>query len=368
MDFASLMKSKISASKTGGATGKATSNLEPTDKYLRRSEVEKNRESKYLADQAERERARQEKESRKRKADEEEAERDRIREEKKRKLAEDSKARREIEEREEERKRRKRLGLPDLIESKPEADESDQEETADEEVRSRLRDMDEDEELENETVEGRLKRYRLLKKSRQIEKASKKVYPGPIPTTLEPLPGSEILVPAKPPPSEAEKLFLYRQLASYFTLLLTEWAIKLSERTAEVKESSSGRAATNAMSQATQHLKPLYQKLETGTIEPDILRPLVEIVHAAQQRRYVDANDAYLRLSIGKAAWPIGVTMVGIHERSAREKLSSGSKEGDRTAHIMQDEGTRKYLQAVKRCLSFAQTRWPPSDMRQLMG
>ena len=91
---------------------------------------------------------------------------------------------------------------------------------------------------------------------------------------------------------------------------------------------------------------------------------VLEIVHAAQERRYVDANDAYLRLSIGKAAWPIGVTMVGIHERSAREKLH----ESDNTAHIMSDETTRKYLQSIKRCLSFAQTRWPPDDHLQLMG
>jgi pre-mRNA-splicing factor 18 len=64
------------------------------------------------------------------------------------------------------------------------------------------------------------------------------------------------------------------------------------------------------------------------------------------------------------SAWPIGVTMVGIHERSAREKLH----ESDKTAHIMSDETTRKYLQSIKRCLSFAQTRWPPDDQLQLMG
>jgi pre-mRNA-splicing factor 18 len=89
----------------------------------------------------------------------------------------------------------------------------------------------------------------------------------------------------------------------------------------------------------------------------------VEIVKAAQERRYVDANDGYLRLSIGKAAWPIGVTMVGIHERSAREKLHENDK-----GHVMGDEITRKFLQSIKRCLSFAQVRWPPEDIQQLMG
>ncbi len=38
---------------------------------------------------------------------------------------------------------------------------------------------------------------------------------------------------------------------------------------------------------------------------------MAEIVHFMQKRQYQKANDAYLRLSIGNAPWPIGVTMVG---------------------------------------------------------
>lgn len=107
----------------------------------------------------------------------------------------------------------------------------------------------------------------------------------------------------------------------------------------------------------------LFRKFEKRMLDESILKAIVEIVKAAQERRYVDANDGYLRLSIGKAAWPIGVTMVGIHERSAREKLHNGER-----GHVMGDEVTRKYLQSIKRCLTFAQVRWPPEDVRQLMG
>jgi hypothetical protein len=46
-------------------------------------------------------------------------------------------------------------------------------------------------------------------------------------------------------------------------------------------------------------------------------------------------------LCAGNAPWPIGVTSVGIHERSAREKISHVMN----AAHIMNDEATRKYLQ-----------------------
>eukprot|EP00983_Pelagomonas_calceolata_P014596 463696-Pelagomonas_calceolata.AAC.7 len=56
------------------------------------------------------------------------------------------------------------------------------------------------------------------------------------------------------------------------------------------------------------------------------------------------ANDIYLRLAIGNAPWPIGVTSVGIHERSAREKISHVMNQHGQ-AHIMNDEATRKFLQ-----------------------
>lgn len=41
-----------------------------------------------------------------------------------------------------------------------------------------------------------------------------------------------------------------------------------------------------------------------------------------RDRNYQHAYEIYLRLAIGNAPWPIGVTSVGIHERSAREKIS----------------------------------------------
>ena len=71
---------------------------------------------------------------------------------------------------------------------------------------------------------------------------------------------------------------------------------------------------------------------------------MAEIVHFMQTRSYQQANDAYLRLSIGNAAWPIGVTSIGLHERSAQEGISEGV-----IAHVLNDEVSRKWIQAVKR-------------------
>lgn len=68
------------------------------------------------------------------------------------------------------------------------------------------------------------------------------------------------------------------------------------------------------------------------------------IVQCIRERNYLAANDVYLRLAIGNAPWPIGVTSVGIHERSAREKISHVMNASGQ-AHIMNDEATRKYFQ-----------------------
>ena len=79
------------------------------------------------------------------------------------------------------------------------------------------------------------------------------------------------------------------------------------------------------------------------------------------KRDYLAAMDEDIRLAIGNAPWPIGVTMVGIHERSAHEKICTNS-----VAHIMNDETTRKYLQSVKRLVTFCQRRYPTDPSKSV--
>ncbi|CAM6103446.1 unnamed protein product [Calypogeia fissa] len=78
------------------------------------------------------------------------------------------------------------------------------------------------------------------------------------------------------------------------------------------------------------------------------------VVRCCMERDYLTAMDKYIKLDIGNAPWPIGVTMFGIHERSAREKIYTNS-----VAHIMNDETTRKYLQSIKRLMTLCQRRYP---------
>ena len=395
MDFASLMSSQMSKASSHPTSSSASTSAQ---KYLKRADLEAERQATYRREQEEAAAAREAKLKRKREQEEDEAKRNAVREEKRRKLAEESRLRREREEAEQERRRRKRLGLPEppapptggekLLEGqKADAASGELEELSEEDLIFRLRALNQPTTLFGETYVSRLVRYRSLTST---AKALTPIPPAPnnnlpIPTALSLLPETDIKVPipAKLPTTPEGKSHLLRQLTTYFTLLLREWKLSLSLRPQEVKDTFQGKQAFAAYSQSLTAMVPLFRKFEHpdsllpngggnkgggggGSGLPDsILLPLISIVGAAQERRYVDANDGYLRLSIGKAAWPIGVTMVGIHERSAREKLHEG--EGGK-AHVMGDEVTRKYLQAIKRCVSFAQTRWPPEDLGQLMG
>ncbi|KAM0545184.1 hypothetical protein ACHAPJ_011451 [Fusarium lateritium] len=346
MDFAALMNKELSKSKKGSGSD--------DKKYLKRSEVEAQRKEAYLAEQKALEAEREAKAAVKRKREEDAAAENAVREEKRRKLAEDMRRRREEQEAEEERARRKRLGLPELIKAKSEDAEDGvhaSEDIPEEELVEKSRALGEPAVLFGESHAARVRRYRRL---------TTVVSKGPIPTTLELVDEKDMKVDSELPKDKEGRKWLFRQLASYFTMVLTEYERAME---AERRDTSASKTAYNAMVQTRENMKPLFRKFEQGDLDDDILKPVIEIVQALQERRYVDANDGYLRLSIGKAAWPIGVTMVGIHERSAREKLHDGEK-----GHVMGDEVTRKYLQSIKRCLTFAQVRWPPTDLRQLMG
>lgn len=359
-----------------GASATTTTAAAAPPKFISRREAEAQRQAAYLAEQKRLEEERAAKQALKRKREEEAIEEAKAREEKKRRLAEESRARRLAKEAEEEKARRKRLGLPELPPTPAEGSEKDEgtsvndsdldddeneADIPDEELTTKLRALGEPAFLFGETHTARLRRYRKVAGLGALGLPT-----GPIATSLLPVAEKDMKVPATsaeiPPETDRKaRRYLFRQLASYFNMVLREWEIALAKE--DNADTFTGQAARNAMVQSKETMRPLFRKFEKGDLEKDILEAIVEIVRAAQERRYVDANDGYLRLSIGKAAWPIGVTMVGIHERSAREKLHDGER-----GHIMGGEVTRKYLQSIKRCLTFAQVRWPPEDVRQLMG
>lgn len=141
---------------------------------------------------------------------------------------------------------------------------------------------------------------------------------------------------------------------TYLKYLLELWGKKLNSRSEEDKTSVRGKISSATYTQTQTYLRPLFKQLKTGKISNDILRHLVIIVQHLLDREYVKANDAYLQMAIGNAPWPIGVTMVGIHARTGREKIFSQN-----IAHVLNDETQRKYIQALKRLMTQCQYFFP---------
>ncbi|KAG0356391.1 mRNA splicing protein prp18 [Podila minutissima] len=147
---------------------------------------------------------------------------------------------------------------------------------------------------------------------------------------------------------------LYVLIYTYFKRLLREWERDLDQRPDELKRSTPGKLATATQAQSAEYLKPFFKSLRQKALEPDVLMRITEIAELMIKREHMSANDAYLKLSIGNAPWPIGVTMVGIHERSGREKIFSAQ-----VAHVLNDETSRKWIQSIKRIMTFAEKKYP---------
>ncbi|KAF7154248.1 hypothetical protein RHSIM_Rhsim01G0274100 [Rhododendron simsii] len=140
----------------------------------------------------------------------------------------------------------------------------------------------------------------------------------------------------------------------FFKKLLNEWNQELNEMGDSERRTAKGKSIVATFKQCARYLHPLFKFCRKKVLPDDIRQALLLMVECCMKRDYLAAMDHYIRLAIGNAPWPIGVTMVGIHERSAREKIHTSS-----VAHIMNDETTRKYLQSVKRLMTFCQRRYP---------
>lgn len=150
-------------------------------------------------------------------------------------------------------------------------------------------------------------------------------------------------------------------ILTYLKFLLQMWGQQLNSRTESDKVSVKGKLSTATYAQTQSYLKPLFRKLKTKTLPEDILESLVTILQHLIDREYVMANDAYLQMAIGNAPWPIGVTMVGIHARTGREKIFS-----KHVAHVLNDETQRKYIQALKRLMTRCQQFFPTAPSKSV--
>lgn len=142
--------------------------------------------------------------------------------------------------------------------------------------------------------------------------------------------------------------FIYKYLKG----LLKEWEYDLAQRPESVAKSVAGKNETMTLKQCKDYIRPLFKLLKSRKLEDGLQYNLLKIVNFAKEGEFVKAHDAYMDVAIGRAAWPIGVTMVGIHARSGRAKIESSN-----VAHVMNSELQRKYLTSVKRLLTYAQKK-----------
>ncbi|GMH68794.1 hypothetical protein TrST_g5816 [Triparma strigata] len=154
-------------------------------------------------------------------------------------------------------------------------------------------------------------------------------------------------------PKEDESLWDSNKIIYYyFKRLLKSWENDLLTRSEEERMTSKGKMEKITFNQCKDYIKPLFKQLRAGTLDPSMESSILKIVSYCRSGEFVKANDCYIDIAIGRAAWPIGVTMVGIHARAGREKLAE-----NKVAHVMNSEMSRKYLTSVKRLVSYEQGR-----------
>lgn len=148
-------------------------------------------------------------------------------------------------------------------------------------------------------------------------------------------------------------------ISTLMEFLLKMWHNQVNSYSQTERMSTNVKIARATCAQTKVYMKPLLRKLKKKTLPEDILDSLTDITKRLLNRNYIKASDAYLQMAIGNSPWPIGVTMVGIHARTGREKIFSKN-----VAHVMNDETQRKYIQGLKRLMTKCQEYFPTDPSR----
>lgn len=142
--------------------------------------------------------------------------------------------------------------------------------------------------------------------------------------------------------------------------MLSLWQAELSARPAHEATTAQGKRNMRDYKDTESDLMPLFENLFHEKVDGTVLNHLRIIVDRCEEREYVVAASEYIKLTIGNATWPIGVTQVGIHARANRGRLEDG-----KIKHLMKDEEARRYLTSFKRLMTRCQALNPtvPSKM-----
>merc|ERR1711924_588592 len=122
----------------------------------------------------------------------------------------------------------------------------------------------------------------------------------------------------------------------------------LQARDADQKKTAAAKAESLQYKQSKQYLKPLLKSLKSkaGEIPEAVVARLLEIVQCCDARDYAKANDIYIALAMGQSGMAVGATALQVKEQGG-------------VTGCLNDETTRKFIQAFKRLVTQCQTRWP---------
>ncbi|KAJ6247848.1 pre-mRNA splicing factor-related [Anaeramoeba flamelloides] len=152
---------------------------------------------------------------------------------------------------------------------------------------------------------------------------------------------------------EKKKQSKGEESVSYFEELLEQWYIDLQRVDDEEKRSRKYKIDVATYKQCFSDIQSLFKLIHTRKVSKVILEFVCEIVELIKKNDFIEAQNTYIGLAIGNAAWPIGVTSVSSHQRTSRDKISQ-----NKIAHVLNDETQRKYIQAVKRCITYAEKKY----------
>uniref|UniRef100_A0A060SWP7 Pre-mRNA-splicing factor 18 n=1 Tax=Blastobotrys adeninivorans TaxID=409370 RepID=A0A060SWP7_BLAAD len=305
MDFSALLAKEIAKKRAEAGEGAQS-------KQINRGQLAKQQEQEYWREQEEARQRKEQREKRKREQEEQEREELRIKRE----------------------KLRKRSAKNDDSNAGTDSDSP----VPVKEVIDELRQLSEPVTLFGESDNDRFKRLQKIKRRKEIERirAEEKKREE----------GVEFEIDPQDIRDNVEKVNL--QVRAYLRYLLALWKEVLERNMAKDDDSDGG---LEILHQTEDEVEILLNRMRDKKLEPTVVTSVSTMLHYIQQKNYRLANDSYIKMSIGTAAWPVGIVSVGLHDRAPEERFSGGNDD----AQIMKDESTRRWLTAVKRLLTFAE-------------
>ena len=139
------------------------------------------------------------------------------------------------------------------------------------------------------------------------------------------------------------------EIVRWLRFVLETWLAFIKRDTGQLgEEIKSVSGDIHMFKQTLDALETLLELIKSGGLDSSIKTALCKIVSLAVSGAYPQANAQFLKLSIGNKPWPIGVGNCFIQERASMDRIATSK-------HLLNDETTRRFIQAIKRLLTKAE-------------